>query len=348
MRIAITADPFIPVPPLLYGGIERIIFMLVEQLQSRGHEIVLYAHKESEVSCELRAYPGESDTRYDNFKNFIAVSRIATGDFDVVHSFGRLAYLTALLPTSLPKLMSYQREPSIGPIKLAAKLAARNTLMFTGCSNYIANQISPHATAHAVFNGVDTDKFVFESEVLVDAPLVFLGRIEHIKGTHLAIEVAKAANRKLVIAGNVPDDEACEKYFREKVSPFIDGTQVIYMGPVDDVQKNKLLGRASALLMPILWNEPFGIVMAEALACGTPVIGFNRGSVPEIVKSGFNGFVCEQVEEMTEAVMNIGTLKRADCRASAIEKFSAHVIADEYERLYFHFADKHRITNSQS
>lgn len=333
MKIAITVDPEIPVPPLHYGGIERIVDMLVKGLVERGHDLTLFAHRESMVPCELVAYPGlKSQHTIDFLRNTLTVSRILNRQFDVVHSFGRLAYLTALLPTALPKLMSYQREPSIEQIKKALKIAKKGTLTFTGCSEYIAAKIRPYAPSRAIPNGVPMAAYQFTSEIESNAPLVFLGRIEEIKGTHIAIEVAKKSGHRLIIAGNIPADN--EVYFQRYIKPHIDSEQIRYVGPVTDVQKNEILGKAMAFLMPILWNEPFGIVMAEALACGTPVIAFARGATPEIVHNGINGYLCNTIEEMIDAVKEIKKLKRNDCRCVFEERFSDVAIVSQYETLY--------------
>jgi glycosyltransferase involved in cell wall biosynthesis len=161
---------------------------------------------------------------------------------------------------------------------------------------------------------------------------VFLGRIEEIKGPHLAIDVARETGRRLVIAGNVPDDHRA--YFERTIAPHVDGRAVTFVGAVDDAEKNRLLGSAAALLMPVLWEEPFGIVMAEALACGTPVIGLARGAVPEVVDDGVTGFVCEDVRGMVQAVGRVSRLSRQACRSDAERRFSDTAIVDAYERLY--------------
>jgi glycosyltransferase involved in cell wall biosynthesis len=185
---------------------------------------------------------------------------------------------------------------------------------------------------------VPVDRFDFEPAVPDDAPLVFLGRIAPIKGTHHAIAVAEKSGRDLVIAGNVPDDPQEQVYFKKQIEPHIDGDQIQYVGPVDDEEKNKLLGQSAAFLMPIEWEEPFGIVMAEALACGTPVIGTRRGSVPEIVTDGETGFICDSVGEMVRAVARIDTLNREACRQRCEAHFSAEAIVDGYEQLYIRHA----------
>lgn len=332
MKIVITTDPLIPVPPLLYGGIERIVDMLVKGLVKQGHQVTLFAHPDSNVNCRLVPYPSTSQRPGAVLRNTLTISRILASRCDVVHSFGRLAYLTALLPTRIPKIMSYQREPSAGQVRKAVRLARKGSLVFTGCSEYIAQQIRPFAPSYAIHNGVPVNAYTFRDQVAADAPLVFLGRIEPIKGAHVAIEVARRSGRKLVIAGNVPVEAA--QYFSEQIEPHVDGQQIQYVGPVNDEQKNKLLGEAAAFLMPILWDEPFGIVMAEALACGTPVIGLNRGAVPEVVQDGLNGFQCSTTDDMVTAVSRLNRLSRYDARRTMEEKFSDKTIVEAYLKLY--------------
>lgn len=330
MKIAIIADPFIPVPPINYGGIERIIHFLVSGLAKKGHEVVLLAHEDSKVDVKLISY-GNQDTKLKHLNNVLKVNEIRNFKPDVIHSFGRLAYLLPFLYGSTPKIMSYQREPTISQIKKAMRLAKKDTMAFTGCSAYISKQIAPFAPAYPIFNGVDIDIYDFTKDVGKDAPLVFLGRIEPIKGTHIAIEVARKTNKKLVIAGNIPPEY--QAYFDNQISPELD-QQITYVGAVNDIEKNKILGAAAAFLMPIEWDEPFGIVMAEAMACGTPVIGFNRGSVPEVVVQGKNGFRCDTKEQMIAYVKRVNEIDRKEVRKEAQKKFSADVIIEEYLSLY--------------
>jgi glycosyltransferase involved in cell wall biosynthesis len=174
-----------------------------------------------------------------------------------------------------------------------------------------------------------------------DAPLVS-SDASSVSGAHHAIEIARASGRRLVIAGNVVRSGPDASYFDDAIAPAIDGDRVRYLGPVDDVQKNELLGKASALLMPIEWEEPFGIVMIEAMACGTPTIGFARGSVPEIVLTGVNGFVCRGVNDAVDAVARLGSLSRFTTRKDVERRFSSDVIADSFEVLYRDFLFRQR------
>ncbi|WP_199141653.1 glycosyltransferase [Pedobacter sp. ASV12] len=337
MRIAITADPYIPVPPINYGGIERIIHFLVEGLAQHGHEVILVAHKDSKVSVAHLPYTTSAAGTVAQFKNIYTLSRLKKWKPDVIHSFSRLAYLLPFLKSGIPKLMSYQREPTLTQIQKAVKIARKGTLAFTGCSNYIANQISPYAKAFTVYNGVDLQIYDYSPSVPTDAPLVFLGRIEPIKGTHTAVKAALATHKNLIIAGNIPP--AHQNYFNEMVKPYL-GSQISYIGPVNDHEKNELLGAAGAFLMPIAWNEPFGIVMAEALACGTPVIGYPRGAVNEVVKHGVNGYIANGFEELCQYINQWDRLSRAAARESAVENYSSDKIISDYLKIYQMLQDK--------
>lgn len=333
MHIALTADPELPVPPKLYGGIERIVDMLARGLVARGHEVTLFAHPQSSSAGRLIAWPGlSSRSKADTLRNAATLARhVATSRFDLVHSFSRIAYMLPILPLSLPKLMTYQREISRRSVELGHRMS-RGTLQFSAISRFMMRGVEDIGTWHMVFNGVPLATYAFQRNVAPDAPLVFLGRIEEIKGPHLAIEVARRTDVPLVIAGNIPAEHS--GWYEAHVAPHIDGTFVRYIGPVDDGQKNVLLGSARAFLMPILWEEPFGIVMAEAMACGTPVIGMRRGAVPEIVTEGETGFIVDDVEGMTAAVPRIAAINRTAVRGRVEQLFSDDAVVDAYLAVY--------------
>jgi glycosyltransferase involved in cell wall biosynthesis len=337
MRLAITADPELPIPPRHYGGIERIIDTLIRGLVDHGHQVTLFAHPDSQTACELEPYRDNSKGSLLNNLRLVS-SKIRNGRYDLVHSFGRLAYLLPILPSSMPKLMSYQRAITPRSVSWGERLA-HGTLHFAGCSRQLIGPFEGMTNWHVVYNGVPSSTFTFQGNVDASAPLCFLGRVEEIKGPHLAIEIARQSGRRLVIAGNIPDDEKHRDFFAREVAPHIDGKQVEYVGPVDDSQKNTLLGQSAALLMPILWEEPFGIVMAEALACGTPVIGLNRGSIPEIVAHSVNGFVCDTVADMVKAVGRLSSLDRTVCRRVMEERFSERAMIAGYEAVYAKMLD---------
>jgi glycosyltransferase involved in cell wall biosynthesis len=341
LNIALTVDPYIPIPPVTYGGIERVLAALVEELTARGHQVTLFAHPDSHTAAQQVSYgaPPHHGRRARTAELWQLGSALWTRrrTFDVVHSFGRLAALLPVLTDrSLPKIQSYQREIPWRGVQRAVRVAGRS-LTFTACSDAMWRDqpASPSTRWVTVYNGVDLKIYTPRPSVRDDAPLMFLGRLERIKGAHTAIEIARRANRPLVIAGNqVPSHEG-RVYFEREILPHVDDRVVTYAGPVDDATKNRLLGAAAALLMPIEWEEPFGIVMVEAMACGTPVIGFARGSVPEVVEEGLTGAIVDDAEAAARAVARVCSLDRRGVRARCEQRFAYPVIADVYEQLYY-------------
>jgi glycosyltransferase involved in cell wall biosynthesis len=256
---------------------------------------------------------------------------VRKNDFDLIHSFGRLAALLPVLPIrSLPKIQSYQRAIPWRGVAAARRLGG-SSVHFTACSSSMYAGTPRASDWTTVFNGVPANLYSPVMSVAADAPLVFLGRIEQIKGTHHAIEIARLAGRRLVIAGNVEREH--QSYFDAFVRPAL-GERVSYAGPVNDRQKNELLGSSAGLLMPIEWEEPFGIVMVEAMACGTPVIAFRRGSVPEVVDDELTGFIRSDVEGAAAAVAELGALDRQAIRATFERRFSDDAIVRAYVALY--------------
>jgi glycosyltransferase involved in cell wall biosynthesis len=337
LRIALTADPYLPVPPRLYGGIERVIDFLARGLAERGHAVTLFGHPESRTAGTLVPYG--APPHFGRRQRLTELWQIGAGlwrrrnRFDLVHSFGRLAALLPVLPLRrLAKVQSYQRAVHHWASIARAQRLAGPSLRFTACAAHMFAS-APAGRWQAVFNGVDLAPYPFVARVGGDAPLAFLGRLEAIKGPHHAIAIARRAGRALVIAGNRVDGEA-DAYFERELAPHLDGERVRYVGPVDDAAKAVLLGSAAALLMPIEWEEPFGIVMAEAMACGTPVVGFARGSVPEVVRDGINGYLCRDVASAVEAVDRLSELDRAAVRRDCEQRFSSTAIVDAYEAIY--------------
>ena len=336
VRVLLTVDPDIPVPPKLYGGIERVVDLLIQELRRRKHQVGLVAHADSECEVDfLQPWSGTSARIASHVSNTVTLMK-AVGAFrpQLVHSFSRLAYLMPLLIQRLPKIMSYQRHTRGKQITIASRLAG-DSLIFTGCSEFIASMGRQWSTGWvAIPNFVDTNLYAFKPQVADDAPLVFLSRIERIKGAHTAIAVALKTNRRLILAGNRVDHEEGNAYWKNEIEPHLKKDGIEYVGPVNDEQKNELLGKAAAMIVPIEWDEPFGIVFAEALACGTPVISCARGALPDIINHGEHGFLIRSVEEGLEAVRRLGEIKRSDCRRRAQERFSRNVVVSQYEALY--------------
>jgi glycosyltransferase involved in cell wall biosynthesis len=340
MRIAVTADPYLPVPPQYYGGIERIVDIVVRGLVAKGHKVTLFGHPGSSVPCTLVPY---GTPPYTGLRRRLKdLSQLAyhlwrhRNTHDIVINWGRLAALTPLLRIrSLPKIQRYCRAAvPWRSVRIASRMAA-GSLQFVGASHSVYRHNTGSATGvwHTIYDCVELSRYTPVRLVRADAPLVFLGRLERIKGTHHAIEIARRSGQRLIIAGNTVSSPEAQMYYSREIAPHIDGKRVEYVGPVTDAQKNQILGRAKGLLMPIACNEAFGIVMAEAMACGTPVIGFACGSVPEVVINGTNGFVCRNVEEAVTAVGRLSTIDRLAVRSTCEGRFSAAVIVDAYEEL---------------
>ncbi len=337
MKVLLTADPEIPVPPQFYGGIERIVDGLVSEMRFKGHTVGLVANSQSKAKVDyMRPWSSNNpSSRGSHVKNSLAL-RKAVGEFQpqLLHSFSRLAYMFPLLPTALPKLMSYQRHTGGPQISIASRLAGKS-LTFTACSEFIAEMGRAWGADWVVIpNFVDTDFYTFIPNIASNAPLVFLSRIERIKGAHTAIAIARKSRRRLILAGNRVTSVEGEEYWEKEIAPELHFNEIDYVGPVNDEQKKKLLSSAAALIVPIEWDEPFGIVFAEALACGTPVISCARGAVPEIVRHGIEGFLIGSVEEGCQAIGKLRSIRREDCRQRVEEHFSRKIVVGRYDALY--------------
>jgi glycosyltransferase involved in cell wall biosynthesis len=338
MQILLTVDPEIPVPPPLYGGIERIVDLLVTGLQARGHKVGLVAHPEStSPAAEFFPWKGKrSQDLFDTLQNTILLwSVVQQFQPDLVHSFSRILYLLPLLGSQLPKVMSYQRYPTKRTTSWGANLA-QGTLTFTGCSDYICGLGKANGgNWHTIYNCVELEKYQFQPTVAEDAPLVFLSRVERIKGAHTAIAAARKTGRRLIIAGNYATTGEAGEYWQEEILPYLGKDGIEYVGSVNDTQKNALLGQAAAMIVPIEWHEPFGIVFVESLACGTPVISCPLGALPEIVRPGIDGYLVNSMEETCTAIQNIANIDRQNCRQRVEQYFSASLIVEKYENLYY-------------
>lgn len=335
MKILIVMDPGISIPVKGYGGHERLVEMFAKEYLRQGHEVDCLITSGSTIEgCSVINFGKEGfpPKKVDAQKAIYIAWKFLWSKrkkYDLVHNFGRLLYLLPILNSNVFKIMTYGREINSGNIRKILKFPNKN-VAFTGCSKSLLARVSLPGNWHAVYNAIEFNKYDLVDSVAFDAPLVFLGRIEKVKGCHTAIKVAKAAGRKLIIAGNVSPLEEEKAYFDAEIKPHIDGNKVEYLGAVNDAEKNELLGKCAALLMPITWNEPFGIVMIEAMACGTPVIAFNMGSVPEVISEAVTGFIVEDKEEMIQKINVVHAIERSRCRATAMKRFDVKVIAQKY------------------
>lgn len=332
MKILLIADSVVPVPPVHYGGAERIVALYAEEFSRLGHCVDLMAGPGSRAcggKLHLHQRPSSSyRSRAYRKIRFQLQSLAAASVCDVVYNFGRFDYLESLLIARKPLLGCYQNPVSQDQIDFIERRMQSNAAL-----HFISANQRSHARVSApscvIPNPVDASRCACGDGA--SGYLAFLGRLTFNKGVDVAIAVAQSTGRRLVIAGNVSKEAGGEQYFREQVEPFIDGDQICWVGPVNDEQKQQLLGQASALLFPIRWDEPFGIVMTEALACGCPVIATRRASTPEVIDHGVTGWLCDpeepSVDAFVDAVNRLPELDRLACRKAVEERFDVRVVA---------------------
>src|SRR5215213_41676 len=335
MRIAQIAPLVESVPPKLYGGTERVVAWLVDEIVDLGHEVTLFASGDSQTRAHLHpVWPRAlrlGEPRCDPVAAQAAlldsVSRHAA-DFDVIHAHIEWLHLPLLSSLGVPFLTTLHGRLDLPGITDVVRRFPNAP--FISISD---NQRVPLSEANwqgTVYHGLPARMFrpVFER----GSYLAFLGRLTPEKGPEAAVRIAHAAGMPLKIAAKVPHGE--ETYFEQRLKPQIDGTWVQYIGEVNDEAKPAFLPGAAALLFPIDWPEPFGLVMIEAMACGTPVIAFRRGSVPEVVDHDVTGFVLDGEAEAVQAVKNLGELNRHKIRARFEQRFTAKQMARQYLHHY--------------
>jgi len=343
MRILLLMDPVIPVPPRYYGGIERVIGDLAESLDARGHQITLWAGPGSHAPGRVHPFGRVGEwSRWSNVRNTALVTArlyAHPNAFDVVHNFGRLAYLAGILSWRTPKVQTYMRPVNPNNMRKVQALGARR-LHFTAVSRAIGDTGRPGGGDwHVIYNGAHPERYACRTDVDPGmAPLVFLGRLERCKGAHTAIDVARRLRRPLIIAGNISTLPHERTYFEVELKPRIDGILVQYVGPVDDAQKNALLGSAAALLLPIEWEEPFPVVLPEAMLCGTPVVVSDLPGVRQPVRTTGMGVVVPVAN--AAALAEGGTKVLGDKssfvrpRAEVERAYDLDVTVSAYERLF--------------
>jgi glycosyltransferase involved in cell wall biosynthesis len=344
LRIALIAPPWIPVPPPGYGGTERVIALLADGLVARGHEVTLFAAAGSRTAARL-VTPLESPPDYigsspddDIFHTLAAfLDAIDVGQFDVIHDHTALGPAFGALLTAGPPVVHTLH----GPWTPAArrKLGLVDERVHLVAISQAQRRANPRVRyAGVVHNGVDLDAHPFQAKK--EDFLVFVGRINPEKGPEVAIDVARAAGLPLTMI--VKRSEPIEwEHWYEVVVPRLDDDITVIEQPSQAV-KVDIVGRARATLCPINWPEPFGLVLAESLACGTPVITRPLGAAPEIVVDGVTGFCCDTVEEMAEAVVEAKALSPEACRAHIEEHFSGAAMVRGYERVYASVLDVSR------
>lgn len=345
MKIAQIVSLKESVPPKDKNGLEFMVSYLTEELVKRGHTVTLFAPGNSQTSAKLQSIVplGTSNCLDKEFVNMDIYRRwnifsccLQHKNFDIIHSHSHdLAfYFGAFFNTPIVTTFhhpspnfweKYDKEPQFfkGVKEIFTFLQNQKRVFVSKDQQQKSTFVENSYVAH---NGIPIQEFPFN-----DKPqdyFLFLGFLNYEKGAHTAIQVAKKANIKLKLAGN-----GLPEFLTKEVYPYLNGN-IKYLGPVTGIDKLNLIKNAKGTLQPIEWDEPFGMVTIESLACGTPVIGFNRGAFPEIIKDGKTGFIVKNEEEMIEAIKKIDTIDRRECRQLAEKNFTVEKMVDQYEKIY--------------
>jgi glycosyltransferase involved in cell wall biosynthesis len=332
MRIGLVAPPFLPVPPKRYGGTELFIANLALGLQRLGHEVIVYSNGESTVDAPVRWFYEEAQWPiqgeiHDNLKDLNHTSWAcadAALHCDVVH-LNNAPGLVSSRFVNLPFVYTIHHPYDDG---LSSFYGNFPSVEFVTISHFQRKR-TKMSGVRTIHHGIDLSHYSFREQK--SRYFAFIGRIAPVKGAHLAIEVAKRSGIPLKIAGEV--QPRFRNYFERRIKPHLDGKLIEYIGEADLAAKNELLSNAMAMLFPIQWQEPFGLVMIEAMACGTPVIALPGGSVEEIVRPGVSGYICRSVDEMVERARDLD-LAPSTVHAYAQKKFSLEQMVQEYAALY--------------
>ncbi len=329
MKVAILAPVAWRTPPRHYGPWEQMASNVAEGLIALGVDVTLFATADSATAGTLAAVVphGYEEDRTQDAKvvECLHISHLMerAGEFDLIHNHFDFLPLTYSRLIATPMVTTIHGFSSTKILAVYEKYAA--TTAYVSISHADRNPRLPYAAT--VYNGLRVDDFNFTEKP--DDYLLFFGRIHPDKGTAEAIEIAQRSGRRLLIAGIVQD----AAYFRKRIEPLL-SESVVFLGPAGPAQRNHLLGNALALLHPINFEEPFGLSVAEAMLCGTPVIAFNRGAMPELIQHGQTGFLVDTVEQAVEAVQQLSGISRAACRAWASVNFSQEKMAVDYLAVY--------------
>jgi glycosyltransferase involved in cell wall biosynthesis len=335
LRIAQVAPLYESVPPAKYGGTERIVSYLTEELVREGHQVTLFASGDSRTRARLispceRSLRLDADCRDPLAAHMAMIEQVAQlqAEFDILHFHTDYLHFSVSKRLATPSLTTLHGRLDLRELPMLFRVFPDVPLVSISTA-----QRAPLAGLNwigTVYHGLPPDLYRYD-----DAPeeyLAFVGRVSPEKGVDRAIEIAKRVGMTLRIAAKV--DPADRAYYESEIKPLLDHPLIEFMQEIDDGDKQELLGKARALLFPINWPEPFGIVMLEAMACGTPVIAFPCGSVPEVIDPGITGVIVQNIDQAAEAVKNIGTLRRQKCRDTFEKRFTDARMVRDYMTLY--------------
>ncbi len=352
MRIAQIAPLWELVPPRAYGGTELVAHLLTEGLVQRGHEVTLFAVAGSQTSGTLRAYAPqplrelEETIIKDKTHCTVMASELnMLGDvfleaerYDVIHNHMGFQALPFVNFVDTPVVTTLHNALSPEPVReLFFKNAHQHYISISRYQQQLWPELQYAAT---IYHGIDLTRFAPKFALSGEPYLAFLGRLSPEKGPLQAIQVAQALGMKLLLAGKI--DRVDRTFYESVLASQIDGTQIAYIGELGHTAKVEFLRNAVACMFPVQWAEPFGLVMIEAMACGTPVFALRNGSVPEVIDHGVSGYVADGLEELISAVRNYAHFDRRLVRQKAEERFSAQRMVVEHERLYQRLVNTHR------
>lgn len=334
------APPWIPVPPPGYGGIEAVVDLLTRELVRRGHDVTLFAAPGSRSPAEVRTlldrpHPDEIERSLHEVDHVarafaeIDAARRRGRPYDVVHDHCGFAALAMADRLSTPLVHTLHGPFTPDTTRFYAH-HGRKAHMVAISHAQLGDGPPTLEAAGVVPNPIDADEWPLVRDK--EPFLLWVGRMTADKGPHRAIAAAREAGMRLVLAGPVQPGQ--ERFFEREVAPMVDGEQIAYVGEIAGAAKKRLFSRARALLMPIRWPEPFGMVMLEAMVCGTPVIAFPEGAARELVLPAETGFLVDDERAMARACREVGAIDPERCRAAAVARFDVRAVADAYERIY--------------
>lgn len=334
MRIALNAPVWLRCPPERYGGTELVVSLLAEELVAMGHDVHLFATGDSLTKASLvSVYDGPQAPIGTTLPDALhsVQAHLRADEFDIIHDHtGPIGASYATLSSSAtPVLATLHGDFNEKTIHFFKHF--KDGLYYNAISDYQQQCYPDLKYVDTVYNAINIDHYPFEDDK--DDFFIFISRISEQKAPHLAIETAKALGERLILAGKI-DPGADMDYFKNRVLPLVDGDQIQWLGEVSQEQKIELYGKSKALLFPIQWAEPFGLVMAEALASGTPVVAWRNGAAPEVIEDQKTGFVVDNMDDFIAAARKISEIEPAACRRAAEERFSPARMARDYEARY--------------
>ncbi|BAZ10572.1 group 1 glycosyl transferase [Calothrix sp. NIES-4071] len=336
MKIAQIAPLWERVPPPAYGGTELVVGLLTDELVRRGHDVTLFASGDSNTLAKLeavhpRAIRLDPAVKEYSIYEMLQLSQVyeRAEEFDIIHSHMGCAALPYAKMVKTPTVHTLHGIFTSDNEKIFVHAKHQPYVSISNAQREPRLDLNCVAT---VYNGIDINSHKYHAQPSEQPYLAFLGRMSPEKGPHLAIEIAKKSGWRLKMAGKV--DVVDKQFFETEIKPRIDGKQIEYLGEATHTEKNELMGGAVATLFPITWREPFGLVMVESMAAGTPVIAMSLGSAPEVISPGISGFLCNSISECINAIDKAAQLDRHAVREYVSQQFSASKMADGYEEVY--------------